>query len=175
MKTKHVSNESEEKLIKSFFGIKDTIEEIRTVARQFPSALGALSTIEAYELLNELIDLVKFIRQQGTSLLPALNPQTKEIMENHYLNGELVRSRVGSRQTNVGGIIKIFFPRVEVPWTESEQKLLDSIQFAVITAKRYFSRKMFPDLSLSVEVDHLLKKEKTRRKKRHFAQLRRKR
>ncbi len=130
----------EEKLIKNFFAVKDILYKMRSAISQSPSVLGNLSITEVYDFLNEVIDLVVFIRREQDNIFPRRNP-------------EIRADPKGPTFSNVGGLIRIKLPEVRIPVEEKELKALFSIKYALVSIKRELELGVHPNLSVSVDID----------------------
>jgi len=112
---------ADDKLIKSLFAISQLLSEVRAMG---PLPLATLSLEDVYNLLIEIIDLVKFTRRQQD-----------EVRQNSKLNRGMME--INPSFSNVGGLIPITVKvNPIVPFTEHERTVLDFLSVLTINLKQ---------------------------------------
>jgi hypothetical protein len=101
----------EGKLMKSFFSLKQNLDELSMLS---PVILSNTSVQELYQVLIQFIEFVRFARVSTTV----------ERVEAWKVPG---MRAVPASYSNIGGLVKVNYPKVIIPIQPREQQLLDEI------------------------------------------------
>lgn len=148
--------DNEEKiLMKSIFSLKKNLDSIRGTS---PEAFKILSILEEYDLMIEIIELVKFVRINQDNVFGRRNPSMKED---------------DSKNPSIGGLIRIHTHDLYRPFDSKEKDLLDTIILTLIEAKKSLKKGSSMPFLLRTVRNQNREKYKKKRKNLHFSRIRR--
>lgn len=115
---------TDERLMKSLFSVNNAVREFRD---KNPVALDSASVISLYDLLIEVVDLVRFSRNaHAHPIYGKRNPYVQ-------------LDETGASFSNPGGLITVHLKQINIDLLHEELELLIKIQESLILQKRLIS------------------------------------